>query len=75
MAAAVVSGSVATLLAADPSLNPATIKARLMRSARKVAGDPVAMGAGVLNLKAALTDHSVIKGEALSPLLAQKAAR
>jgi len=38
MAAGVVSGAVATMLAADPSLNPATIKARLMRSARKIPG-------------------------------------
>jgi hypothetical protein len=36
MAAAMVSGAVALMLSDDPSLNPDTVKARLMRSARKI---------------------------------------
>ena len=38
MATAVVSGAVALMLEAEPGLSPATIKARLMRSARKESG-------------------------------------
>jgi serine protease AprX len=55
MAAPVVSGAVALMLEQDPTLNPATVKARLMRSARKAAaGDPFAVGAGVLDILGAL---------------------
>ena len=71
MAAGIVSGSVAAMLAKDPSLNPATIKARLMRSARKIQGDAVDTGAGVLDVAAAMNDTSQISGEALSPRIAQ----
>lgn len=44
------------MLHEDPSLNPATIKARLMRSARKIPGDPTVAGAGVLDIAAALVE-------------------
>ncbi|MEM9408795.1 MAG: S8 family serine peptidase, partial [Acidobacteriota bacterium] len=54
MATAVVSGAAAVMIAADPSLNPDTIKARLMASARKIEGDPITVGAGVVDIQAAL---------------------
>jgi serine protease AprX len=55
MAAPMVSATAALMLQQEPSLNPATIKARLMLSARKAAGgDPFAVGAGVLDILAAL---------------------
>lgn len=54
MAAAVVSGTVALMLSDDPTLSPATVKARLMRSVRKIAGDPIEVGAGVLDIEKAL---------------------
>jgi subtilisin family serine protease len=72
MAAAQVSGAVALMLSQQPNLSPATVKARLMRSARKIEGsDPTATGAGVLNVPAALADTGVIQGQALSPLMAR----
>ena len=55
MAAPFVSGAAALMLEQEPSLNPATVKARLMLSARKAAvGDPFATGAGTLDIEAAL---------------------
>jgi len=55
MASPVVAGTVALMLEQDPSLNPGTVKARLMRSARKPAvGDPLVIGAGSLDILAAL---------------------
>jgi serine protease AprX len=55
MAAPFVSGAAALMLEQEPSLNPATVKARLMRSAKKPAvGDPFATGAGLLDIEAAL---------------------
>jgi len=55
MAAPFVSGAAALMLEQEPSLNPATVKARLMLSARKAAvGDPFATGAGPLDIEAAL---------------------
>jgi serine protease AprX len=55
MAAPMVSGAAALMLQQDPSLNAATVKARLMLSARKAAvGDPFAAGAGALDILAAL---------------------
>jgi len=55
MAAPFVSGAAALMLQQDPSLNPGTVKARLMLSAKKVAsGDPFATGAGLLDVLAAL---------------------
>ena len=73
MAAARVSGAAALLLAKTPDLSPASVKARLMRSTRKLSGDPTAVGAGILSVKDALNDTTVVVGEALSPLLAQTA--
>jgi serine protease AprX len=56
MAAPMVAGAAALMLDKDSGLNPATVKARLMRSARKAAvGDPFATGAGALDILAALT--------------------
>jgi serine protease AprX len=67
MAAAVTSGAVARMLAKQPSLSPATVKARLMKSARKMAGDPTVNGAGVLDVEAAMNATGVISGQAPSP--------
>jgi serine protease AprX len=53
-AAAVVSGSVALLLQADPELTPDQVKAALTGSADKVSGDVLDVGAGELDVKAAL---------------------
>ena len=50
-AAAIVSGAVATLLSQRPQLSPDEIKALLMRSAVRLPNaDPVAQGAGLINL-------------------------
>jgi serine protease AprX len=55
MASPIVAGTAALMLEQDPSLNPGTIKARLMLSARKPAvGDPLVTGAGSLDILAAL---------------------
>src|SRR5271157_4794842 len=85
MAAAVVSGAVADLLQAQPSLTPDQVKARLMKTAYKTfptsstATDPITgatytsyydvftVGAGYLDLAAALADKSVASASALSP--------
>jgi serine protease AprX len=71
MAAGLVSGTVARMLQKDPSLTPNTVKARLMKSARKISGsDPTEMGAGVLNVEAALNATGVMgTTAALSPLM------
>ena len=69
MAAGVVSGTVALMLSQDPSLGPDTVKARLMRSARKMTGNALAIGAGVLDITAALNDPGVMANAALSPKL------
>jgi serine protease AprX len=69
MAAAVVSGSVTRMLDKDYSLNPATIKARLMKTARKMDGDPTMTGAGVLDVDSAMNASGVVTGQALSPLI------
>jgi serine protease AprX len=69
MAAPVVSGTVALMLEQDPDLNPATVKARLMRSARKASvGDPFATGAGALDILAALNTSGQVT-TAQSPLV------
>ncbi|MGB5534924.1 MAG: S8 family peptidase, partial [Thiogranum sp.] len=70
MAAAVVSATVARMLEKDPTLSPDTVKARLMRSARKIAGDPTVVGAGVLDIDAAMNDTGVMTVPALSPMMA-----
>ncbi len=73
MAAAMVSGAAALMLSRDPSLSPATVKARLMKSARKLDFDPTAGGAGVLNVAAALAATGTVQGQALSPKMARSA--
>jgi serine protease AprX len=74
MAAALVSGGAARMLDKDPSLSPATVKARLMKSARKMAGDPTKVGAGVLNVDAAMNATGTVTS-ALSPLMTLSADR
>jgi serine protease AprX len=69
MAASMVSGAVARMLSKDPQLNPATVKARLMKSARKISGDPTNVGAGVLDVDSALSTSGWVWGDALSPLM------
>lgn len=69
MATPIVSAAAALMLDKDPSLTPATVKARLMRSAMKIDADPTEVGAGLLDVDAALSDSGVIAGEALSPLM------
>ena len=76
MATPVVSGAVALLLEADPTLTPDTIKARLMLSADKWTrtdgvGDPCTYGAGYLNIPAALNCTAVATQSALSPTLSE----
>jgi len=69
MASPFVAGAAVLMLEQDPSLNPGTVKARLMLSARKAAvGDPFATGAGLLDIEAALlaTGHVA---DAPSPLV------
>ncbi|MEO1576485.1 MAG: S8 family serine peptidase, partial [Pseudomonadota bacterium] len=56
MAAGVVSGAALLMISKDPTLNPATVKARLMRSATKLDIDPIIAGAGVLDVAAALNE-------------------
>jgi len=69
MATPLVSAAAALMLDKDPSLTPATVKARLMRSARKLDADPSEAGAGLLDVEAALDDSGIVIGEALSPLM------
>lgn len=67
MAAPVVSGAAALLLAREPTLTPATVKVRLMKTARRrwnpsqPIPDRFAAGAGYLDLPAALC--STLKGD------------
>jgi serine protease AprX len=69
MAAPMVSGAAALLLEQDPSLTPATVKARLILSARKAAvGDPFATGAGALDIVATLHATGQVS-QAPSPLV------
>jgi subtilisin family serine protease len=69
MGAAVVSGTAALMLSRDATLSPATVKARLMRSARKANFEVTHAGAGVVDAVAALADTGRITGQALSPLM------
>ncbi len=82
-AAAVVSGAASLLLQQDPSLTPDQVKARLMKTADKnlpshtavingsatytVQSDVFTVGAGYLNLQAALSDTDLAPGVAKSP--------
>ncbi len=55
MAAPVVSGTVALMLEANPSLTPNAVKAILQYTAQELAGDsPLAQGAGLLNANGAV---------------------
>ena len=74
MATGMVSAAAAMMLDKDSHLSPATVKARLMRSARKVDESPVVAGAGLLDIDAALNETGVVHGDALSPLLVYDAA-
>lgn len=67
MSTAMVSAAAARMLDKEPWLSPATIKARLMRSARKIDDSPVVAGAGLLDVDAAMNETGVVSGEALSP--------
>ncbi|MEN0043910.1 MAG: S8 family peptidase [Pseudomonadota bacterium] len=69
MATPMVAAAAARMLAKDPTLSPDTIKARLMRSARKVDGEPTSYGAGVLDVEAALNETGFVPGQALSPVM------
>jgi serine protease AprX len=55
MASPIVAATAALMLEQDPSLNPGSVKARLMMSARKAKfGDPLVTGAGYLDILGAL---------------------
>ncbi|MEL7312718.1 MAG: S8 family serine peptidase, partial [Pseudomonadota bacterium] len=69
MATGVVSAAVALMLEKSPNLTPDTVKARLMRSARKLDDEPTTVGAGTLNINAALNDTGHVYRTALSPLM------
>ena len=69
MATPMVSAAVALMLQKEPTLSPATVKARLMRSARKIGVDAAAAGAGALDIDAALGETGVMQTEALSPVM------
>ena len=70
MATGFVSGAAALMLQKDPSLTPATVKARLMRSARNLYESPIVAGAGLLDVDAAMNENGIVSGQALSPLMA-----
>ncbi|MGE3375846.1 MAG: S8 family peptidase [Vicinamibacteria bacterium] len=75
MAAPIVAATAALMLEQDQSLNPGTIKARLMASARKAAvGDPFASGAGALDIQGALRATGRV-ADAPSPRIFPDAAR
>ncbi len=74
MATPVVAGAVALMLQSDPTLNPNTVKARLMITADKLltpsgTGDAFTYGAGYLNVDQALGCHIVATDVAMSPTL------
>jgi serine protease AprX len=67
MASPMVAAAAALMLEQDPSLNPGTVKARLMMSARKALfGNPLLSGAGRLDILAAL-GSTWYAADALSP--------
>jgi serine protease AprX len=83
MATPIVSGAAALMLDADSTLSPNTIKARLMKTADKVFPqytsmylrgilttfqyDIFSVGAGYVNIPAALNSQDIVQGIALSP--------
>jgi serine protease AprX len=69
MAAGLVSGAVARMLQKSPSLTPSTVKARLMKTARKIPGDPTDYGTGAMNVDAAMNSTAVMTAPALSPIM------
>ncbi|MEM9173416.1 MAG: S8 family serine peptidase, partial [Pseudomonadota bacterium] len=71
MAAPMVAAAAALMLEKEPHLSPDTIKARLMRSARRVNDDLTSVGAGTLDIMAAMTQTGVMHRPALSPLVQQ----
>ena len=74
MAAPMVAGTAALMLEQDPTLNPGTIKARLMLSARKpLFGSPFVNGAGLLDILGALRATGNV-AVAPSPLVMPDAA-
>ena len=54
MAAPMVSGAAIRMIGKEPTLNPASVKARLMASTQPVPGAPTEVGAGLLDVTAAL---------------------
>jgi serine protease AprX len=74
MAAPMVAGTAALMIEQEPGLNPGTVKARLMLSARKPAvGSPLVTGAGALDITAALRATGQV-ADAPSPLVFPDAA-
>jgi serine protease AprX len=79
MAAPVVSGAVAMILEKYPSLTPDTVKARLMSSADKWSmsdgtSSVMALGAGYVNVPAAMRSTVVATSSALSPTVSPDSA-
>jgi serine protease AprX len=67
MASPVVAATAALMIQQEPTLNPASVKARLMMSARKAAfGNPLSSGAGYLDILGAL-QSTWYAANALSP--------
>ena len=65
-ATAIVSGAVATLLQQRPELTPDQVKALLIKTARPLPNaDPVAQGAGLIDLRAARDAHRRVYAEAV----------
>jgi serine protease AprX len=68
MASPIVAATAALMIEQDPSLNPGSVKARLMMSSRKAAfGNPLMSGAGYLDITAALRSTWVV-ADAPSPI-------
>jgi hypothetical protein len=63
------------MLEKDPTLDPDSVKARLMRSAITIPGaDTMMQGAGKLNIAGALAEAGRVNTEALSPLMLREEA-
>jgi serine protease AprX len=61
MAAPVVAGAAALMLSKDPTLNPDTIKARLMAAAHQIPEEAVRMGAGLLDVDGAMSRTDITR--------------